>query len=1086
MKRLTGMRLINWHAFVDETLDINNSVLLSGENGAGKSTILDAIQFVLTCSKNHFNKAANENSKRNLTGYVRYKTGREGSEYLRNGDITSHIAMEFYEEGRKNHFVIGAVIDSSSETSEKVMFYRIEKNKISDLKYIDNGKPLDISNFRLSHRSKSIQSYTNYGEARKDFLNKFGRIGDKFNELLPKALAFKPITDVKDFVYQYILEEKELSIDNLRENIRTYKECQDLVDDVRRRLDKLEKIKDSYEEYEKAVNNVNLHSFIIDITEREILREEFKLLEEKISNCENDIILKEKQQSEVATRISQKEDERSNIQITLKTNENFIALNDIDRKITDKKKNLIILEDKRKAFVNRLKEEERRLEKLKDLGVEVIDITSFLSFSKTINDELESFINLAKVLHEKLEDRRNMSLKEVVNYEHQLSKENEELKEAEESIKELEKRNLQYPKNVTILKQEILNHFKLLGVKDEPKILCEVLEVIDPKWKNAIEGYLNSQRFYLIVEGNNFDKALSVYDRLKSKNALHSVGLINTSKLEKYTDVNVNSLAAVITSKSTSAKRFINMILGKVIREEDINKLKEYKTAITPECMVYKNHVARAIDPEVYKRPYIGEEAYKIQLEEFKAKREVLKSGINELIEKKKIVEKEISIISSSKLEKISEEVYIIREEKLEKEALQSLMKEKETLSKDNTFIELSLKLEEVKKEIINLNSEKDRLISDVATWRSDIRHYKEEKHVKEYLKEIKEADLKEKSLNNATVYEEAEKRIELERKTKNLNVIKSNFTSSRNNNETRRENRLKELIEIQFQYNRDYEFGAELGEEGMDSFLSELEKLRKSTIIEYEENVKKAKERAEVEFREHFISKINENITNAKKEFRDLNRALIGVKFGNEEYEFKIEKSKDARINKYYDMITDERNLGEGYTLFTQEYEDKYREVLEELFDKLTIDGEREDQELRKFTDYRTYMNYDIKIKDSNGEYSLFSKVCKEKSGGETQTPYYVAMAASFKQLYSMPTNSEPIGLILFDEAFDKMDENRIIAMMEFFNKLPLQLVIAVPPQKIDTIAPFVNTVLLTIKGEDYSLIEGYKHEKVQRRDSQ
>jgi uncharacterized protein YPO0396 len=528
------------------------------------------------------------------------------------------------------------------------------------------------------------------------------------------------------------------------------------------------------------------------------------------------------------------------------------------------------------------------------------------------------------------------------------------------------------------------------------------------------------------------------------------------------------------------------MILGKVIREEDINKLKEYKTAITPECMVYKNHVARAIDPEVYKRPYIGEEAYKIQLEEFKAKREVLKSGINELIEKKKIVEKEISIISSSKLEKISEEVYIIREEKLEKEALQSLMKEKETLSKDNTFIELSLKLEEVKKEIINLNSEKDRLISDVATWRSDIRHYKEEKHVKEYLKEIKEADLKEKSLNSATVYEEAEKRIELERKTKNLNVIKSNFTSSRNNNETRRENRLKELIEIQFQYNRDYEFGAELGEEGMDSFLSELEKLRKSTIIEYEENVKKAKERAEVEFREHFISKINENITNAKKEFRDLNRALIGVKFGNEEYEFKIEKSKDARINKYYDMITDERNLGEGYTLFTQEYEDKYREVLEELFDKLTIDGEREDQELKKFTDYRTYMNYDIKIKHSNGEYSLFSKVCKEKSGGETQTPYYVAMAASFKQLYSMPTNSEPIGLILFDEAFDKMDENRIIAMMEFFNKLPLQLVIAAPPQKIDTIAPFVNTVLLTIKGEDYSLIEGYKHEKVQRRDSQ
>ena len=88
--------------------------------------------------------------------------------------------------------------------------------------------------------------------------------------------------------------------------------------------------------------------------------------------------------------------------------------------------------------------------------------------------------------------------------------------------------------------------------------------------------------------------------------------------------------------------------------------------------------------------------------------------------------------------------------------------------------------------------------------------------------------------------------------------------------------------------------------------------------------------------------------------------------------------------------------------------------------------------------------------------------------------------MAASFLQLYSMPTNSEPIGLILFDEAFDKMDESRIVAMMEFFNRLPLQLIIAAPPQKIDTIAPFVNTTLLTIKGENYSLIEGYSNEKV------
>ena len=1080
MKKLTGMRLINWHAFVDESIDIKNSMLLSGENGAGKSTILDAIQFVLTCSKNHFNKAANENSKRNLTGYVRYKTGREGSEYSRSGDVTSHIALEFYEEGRKNYFIVGAVIDSSSENSEKVMFYRIEKHRIKDLSYIEEGTPLDIAKFKITHKSKSIQTYTNYTDARKDFLNKFGRIGDKFNELLPKALAFKPITDVKDFVYQYILEEKELNIDNLRENIRTYKECQNLVDDVKRRIEKLQQIKGSYDEYERAVNNVNLHSFIIEIVEGEIIKEEIKALEEKIKRDENDKELKIKQQEELNKRISENEDKRNNIQITLNTNEEYLALADIDKRITEKGKLLQKLGDDRISFVNKLNDEKRRLQGIRELGIEKIDINTLLGYTKNLNEELESFVSLSKALNEKLDNRREEDLRNLIKLQMEIDKNKEELKGVEESIKALETRNLQYDDKVILLKEEIVSNFKTLGIKDEPKILCEVLEVTDPKWKDAVEGYLNTQRFYLLVDGKNFDRALSVYDRLVKKKEIHSVGLINTLKLEEYDNADANSLAAVVTSKSTDAKRFINMILGKVIREEDINRLKVHKTAITPSCMVYKNHVARAIDPKIYKRPYIGEEAYKIQLQDFKEKREVLQSTLNEMLEEKKDLDKIINIIKDIKLDRLGENAYIVREEENEKSALDRLRKEKEELSKSSNFIELNIRLEEVKKEIGKLNDEKEKLIRVMAVLDSDIKRYKQDTTNKLSFLEKKEEELKDKNLKNAGIFEEATKRIETERKTKALENIKLNFAISKNVNDKKRQNRLEELKNFQSDYNREYEFGASIGEEGVDSFLAELEKLRKSTIIEYEDNVKKAKVRAESEFREHFISRINENITVAKKEFRELNKALQGVRFGNEEYEFKIEKSKDAKLNKYYDMIMDERNIGEGFTLFTQEYEDKYKEVLEELFDKLTIDGEMEDKELQRFTDYRTYMNYDIKIKHSNGEHSLFSKVCKEKSGGETQTPYYVAMAASFIQLYSMPTNSEPIGLILFDEAFDKMDESRIVAMMEFFNKLQLQLVIAAPPQKIDTIAPFVNTILLAIKGDNYSFIEGYRNEKV------
>ena len=76
MKKLTRVKLINWHRFTNAMIELENSVLISGENGAGKSTLLDAIQFVVTCSANYFNKAAHENGKRKLTVYILCKTGR--------------------------------------------------------------------------------------------------------------------------------------------------------------------------------------------------------------------------------------------------------------------------------------------------------------------------------------------------------------------------------------------------------------------------------------------------------------------------------------------------------------------------------------------------------------------------------------------------------------------------------------------------------------------------------------------------------------------------------------------------------------------------------------------------------------------------------------------------------------------------------------------------------------------------------------------------------------------------------------------------------------------------------------------------
>ena len=153
---------------------------------------------------------------------------------------------------------------------------------------------------------------------------------------------------------------------------------------------------------------------------------------------------------------------------------------------------------------------------------------------------------------------------------------------------------------------------------------------------------------------------------------------------------------------------------------------------------------------------------------------------------------------------------------------------------------------------------------------------------------------------------------------------------------------------------------------------------------------------------------------------------------------------------------------------------------AVDELFERLAIQNDNNSKTLDEFTDYRTYMDYDIKIIHSDGSYSYYSKVCEEKSGGETQTPFYVTVAASFVQLYSNNIGGEAAGLVMFDEAFNNMDDERIGGVLEFLKRLPLQILIAAPPDKIQYIGPQMEETLLIMTDERVSYVEEYYNGRV------
>ena len=201
-------------------------------------------------------------------------------------------------------------------------------------------------------------------------------------------------------------------------------------------------------------------------------------------------------------------------------------------------------------------------------------------------------------------------------------------------------------------------------------------------------------------------------------------------------------------------------------------------------------------------------------------------------------------------------------------------------------------------------------------------------------------------------------------------------------------------------------------------------------------------------------------------------------AQFGSEQYQFRADRNPDYA--EYYDMImAPELMEGEG-GLFTWEFQEKYSTLIEDLFNRIAISDDTQlnarrqselQQNIERYTDFRTYLKFDLETTDREGNRQLLSQTLNKKSGGETQTPFYIAVLASFAQLYQVNNHSSGISntvrLVVFDEAFNKMDSDRIVESIHLLRKMQLQAIICTPPDKIADIMPLADRTLLVHKGK-------------------
>ena len=1066
-KILTRIQLVNWHYFENERISVNGSTLISGENTAGKSTILDAIQLVLTTNTRRFNVAANEKGNRTLKGYVRCKMGNVGETYLRKNVVPANVALEFYEEKENRYFVIGVHMTSQDEESQVITKWYAEECRLEDLSFTVDNRPALSDEFRI--KGKRIRYIEQKNAARDRFKRRLGNLEDKFFDIIPKSLAFKPMDNVKEFINKFVLSETKIDVAPLRENIETLSELEYLLERSQKQYSALENILNTYERIEKKEHDIRVNDILLMLANKDALYQDLEEIKKEIRLKRQYIESNSQELGLVAQKKTALEEQIIAINVAIQSNSS-------NKMIEDAKRRIVQLEDDISKQDEQEQELNGQIKKLKQYLQCVSKIKEKVQCSMLTNSEMsllasEEDIKEKSRIIEKIEDFQKNQLEKIRNVhiklQYQMDELDDMIKDLQGRLKELEKRKLSFPEQTALLKEAIEKEFEKRGIHSTVYILAELLEITDEKWVNAIEGYFNKQKFYLIVEPDYYDVALEVYDRKRKQ--IHTAGIINTKRIPLVEEVNNNTLAYVVKSENRYAKAYANYLLGRVVRSETVQELENYDIAIIPQCMLYQGYVVRHINPANYRDPYIGQNAYRTQivnvrrlLEEKSTERSVLRDEIrlySDVLESERKFDFTILKLYVNAPAKKAELSRQLTRERVELEKA----------SNDPTFIQLQIDLGEKENEKKAVAENEKRLNNENARLLNQIENLEKSQQNNEMALDESVKALERKLDSDGIVYQEAEEKYNINRKTKTARKVAENFAPQRSQFENEKTNLVDKMKDLQYRYNTDFTQDFVVGESGMAEYREAAVKLRSVEMIRYEEKLRQAKDDCEQIFKSDFLSKMKELIENAKIEFRNLNKALDSIYYGDDSYHFKI--GFDKKKEGLYRMITSENNQ-EGINLWTTAFEEQYKDEMADLFDKLMTKDDNGQKIVEEYTDYRSYLDYDIEIRKKDGSVQRFSDIYGEKSGSETQVPYYVAIAASFYQIYRYGNS---VRIMLLDEAFDKMDDERIGSMMDFFNGLDLQVIMATPPAKIEIIGEKVDTVLTAIRVGQSSIVEEY-----------
>lgn len=1086
-KVFTRMCLNNWGGIDHKVLEFHEYVnLFSGKSGSGKSTVMDAIQVILygSFSPSFLNKAADDaKNRRSVLSYLRGEQ-KDGSANRKDCDFCSVIALEIEDTGTHIITCIGIAFEVRKSDSEiKKFVYFSHSGKMPESEYLtEQGVCYSNQEIKklISARTKSDDN-RGKGEVNRIYGSKEAYLGTLYDVILgyidqnrfitmeKSAIALKMTNGTGQFIRDYMFPKNTSNtIATISEQLDSYRQIKEKIEDLRKRIELLSEIQASGKELVRLQTDIVRAEAMIRCIGIEDLRARIQAAEDDKRNlAEKQEQCKKKVQELSASR---EEAQQKLIQVSA------------DLKASDlggKQQQYEELDERSRMLADNTRQWQKILQGMKNWEEDDV-ITDYIS-NPVLNMIAE--LNQGRVteelcqnLHLKIESAKQNIEDEVEDYRDQRREIGKQLKEKKRLVDDMKHDRKPYDENLrsarSALSQQLSDRY---GQTVKVQIFADLFDVQEEEWKNAIEGRMGRLKHSLITEPQYAHEAAVLFRNMKQ---YENVDLINSKAIaDSKPDCMEGSLYEAVKTKTQEAyvdvclKRY----LGHIIKCRSVEELEQVRDGVTPDCYSYSNFIFRHLKKKDYTtRACIGRRVSKARLAEYEKDVEELsrqEMQLDDLLRRLKEA-RDFECLKDEpshyvKLSRAGEELARVNKKKMElEETIRSL--------REGAYKELEEKEQSLQKQVKMVQEELDQTQGELARLGSRIGELSGEN-------ESRRQQLEEK-LQGYVPNEALEQEVwELLKKQSGQAVInrkKAQVADLEEKEQAQAETLRAARNRYIFAYPAGPFNGAETSNEAYEKLL---EKYLTDFEPAYEEEFEKKCASIYKSLRENVIATIHGDIKAAKRHAYEINRLLRETNFSDSTYQIKIEPAKNEN-GQFFDMLMaeelDSKNLDNagidgqisfGEDAFYQKYEQKIKLLTDKFMPPKDEDEHLRAQkrkEMEQYADYRNYLSFSMfeQVTDEHGNVireNFVDDMAGRDSGGEGQNPKYVALLAGFAMLYMQQSKRDSkIKLVLLDEAFSKMDQERSAVCLKYARKMDLQLIVCVPDERLQSLIRNVDCV--------------------------